>query len=57
MSERWLPSARDRSNIDATLGFDLFSFMDTFSSYNQIWTVLEDEGKTSLLLIGVYFVT
>lgn len=33
--------------VDATFGHKLFSFMDTFSSYNQIKIALKDEENTS----------
>ena len=32
--------------MDATMGFNLISFMDAFSSYNQIQMAKEDEEKT-----------
>ena len=35
--------------VDATSGFKLMSFMDAFSSYNQIWMAKDDEEKTSFI--------
>ena len=32
--------------MDATLGYELFIFMDVFFGYNQIWMMLENEEKT-----------
>lgn len=32
--------------VDAISGYDLFSFMDIFSGYNQIRMVPENEKKT-----------
>ena len=36
--------------MDATSGFQLMSFMDAFSDYNQIWMAKEDEEKTSFII-------
>ena len=36
--------------MDATLGFQLMSFMDAFSGDNQIWMTKEDEEKTSFII-------
>jgi hypothetical protein len=33
--------------IDATMGYEIFSFMDGFSRYNQIKMALEDEELTT----------
>ena len=35
--------------MDATSGFQLMSFMDAFSGYNQIRMALENEEKTSFI--------
>lgn len=36
--------------VDATIGHELLTFIDAFSSYNQIWMALEEKEKK-------YFVT
>ena len=42
--------------IDATSGFYVMSFMDAFSSYNQIWMAEEDEEKTVFITDqGTYY--
>ena len=42
--------------IDATSGFYIISFMDTFSGYNQIWMAKEDEEKTTFITDrGTYY--
>ena len=33
--------------IDNTAGYEMLSFMDGFSGYNQIWLAEEDQDKTS----------
>ena len=35
--------------VDATSRFHLMSFIDAFSSYNQIWMVEEDEEKMAFI--------
>ena len=35
--------------VDSTAGFDMFSFMDGFSGYNQILLKEEDKAKTSFI--------
>ena len=35
--------------VDATSDFQLMSFMDAFSSYNQMWMVKKDEEKISFI--------
>ncbi|XP_056159729.1 uncharacterized protein LOC130135193 [Syzygium oleosum] len=36
--------------VDSTAGFELFSFMDGFSGYNQIQMKEEDKSKTSFII-------
>ena len=36
--------------VDATSGFQLMSFMDAFSGYNQMRMTKEDEEKTSFII-------
>jgi hypothetical protein len=35
--------------VDSTSGYQLLSFMDAFSSYNQILMHLEDREKTTFI--------
>ena len=43
------PLPRIDQLVDATSGHTLLSFMDAFSSYNQIWMDPEDEEHTSFI--------
>ena len=36
--------------VDATSGFQIMSFMDSFSRYNQIRMAMEDEEKTAFMI-------
>ena len=41
------PLSRINQLVDATLRYELLSFMETYFSYNQIRMCLEDEDKTT----------
>ena len=43
------PLSRIDQLVDATSGHELLTFMDAFSSYNQIRMVPEDEEKTAFI--------
>ena len=43
------PLSRIDQLVDATSGHELLTFMDTFSGYNQIRMVPEDEEKTAFI--------
>ena len=43
------PHPRIDALVDSTFGYELLSFMDTFSSYNQILMHPEDQEKTSFI--------
>ena len=36
--------------MNATLGFNLMSFMNAFFGYNQIWMAEEDEEKNAFII-------
>jgi hypothetical protein len=49
------PLPRIDQIVDSTAGCDLLCFLDAFSSYHQIMTAREDEGKTAFITpCGVY---
>lgn len=42
--------------VDRTTGYELLSFMDAYSGYNQTWMAEEDREKTSFIIDrGLYF--
>ena len=44
------PLPRIDALVDSTSGYELLSFMDAFSGYNQILMHPEDQGKTSFVI-------
>ncbi|XP_019055428.1 PREDICTED: uncharacterized protein LOC109115676 [Nelumbo nucifera] len=50
------PLSRIDHLVDATIGYELLSFLDAFSRYNQIKIHVEDEEKTSFITEhGTYY--
>ncbi|XP_059434521.1 uncharacterized protein LOC132167531 [Corylus avellana] len=50
------PLPRNDALVDSTAGYDLLSFMDAFSSYNQIYMHPEDREKTAFITDrGMYY--
>lgn len=42
--------------VDNTMGYEILSLIDGFSSYNQIWVNLDDEHKIAFtILYGTYY--
>ena len=50
------PLPRINQLVDSIVGHQLLSFMDAFSSYNQIKMNEEDQEKTSFITNRGYFV-
>ncbi|PKA45616.1 RNA-directed DNA polymerase like [Apostasia shenzhenica] len=43
------PLPRIDAMVDRTVGYEVMSFLDTFSGYHQIWMAKEDEEKTAFI--------
>jgi len=42
--------------VENTIGYEMFSLMDGFSSYNQSWVILDDQHNTTFIMSwGTYY--